>query len=412
MSKKMRANKMKDQPKKTNASPLPQEREGLLKMNLQPIINNFRLKTNREMISHIRTARENNQFISIVLRDGVQLMPEMILPLFEVLQKIGKTERLDVFLYTTGGATEVPWRIVSLIREYCNEFTAIIPFIALSAGTHIALGANQLMMSEISTLGPVDPTTRHALLPIDKNNKPIPVSVEDLKNCIKFIAQQLNDQGEDLKYTSTDMTHIVSKLFDHIEPLAIGAVERAYGLSRLVTRKVLETHLDPSKDAEKIETIVDKIGGEYFSHSFPITRRDVEQELKLKVEKPNADLFTKIWTLYEYYRGSFSVQNDVQFNVEQKDQHGKVVSKTSIPLIIRTLGFMDSETERRVLLQVESIKKEGSEVKKESIFTHWVKPMGAELPVSDPNYFITAPLMPAAPAVPAMSVAQQQPSSK
>ena len=224
----------------------------------------MKVKPNRRLISQIRSARKNNQFISMVLMDGVQLMPEMILPLFEVSTENRKNRTLGCFLSTTGGATEVPWRIVSLLREYCNEFTAIIPFIALSAGTHIALGANQLLMSEISTLGPVDPTTRHALLPRDKNDQPIPVSVEDLKNCIKFIAQQLKDQGEDLKYTPTDMTNIVSKLFDHIEPLAIGAVERAYGLSRLVTRKVLETHLDPSKDKERIDAIVNKMGGNIF----------------------------------------------------------------------------------------------------------------------------------------------------
>ena len=381
---------MKDQPRGLPAPtpPVPRKKEGLVKMNFEPILKNLRLQSNKGLISQIRSGRKNNQFISLVLMDGVQLMPEMILPLFEVLQKIGKTENLDVFLYTTGGATEVPWRIVSLVREYCNEFTAIIPFIALSAGTHIALGANQLLMSEISTLGPVDPTTKHALLPRDKNDMPIPVSVEDLKNCIKFIAQQLKDQGEDLKYTPTDMTNIVSKLFEHIEPLAIGAVERAYGLSRLITRKVLETHLDPSKDKEKIEAIVSKIGGEYFSHSFPITRRDAEQELKLKVEKPDADLFSKIWALYEYYRGAFSVQHDLQLNIEQKDPKGVIIGKQTIPLIIRILGFLDSETERRVLLQLQSIKKEGTEIKQEPIFAGWVKPSAEELPVDNPNYFL------------------------
>lgn len=266
MSKKKRFNKVKDQPKGLPVAvpPIPKEKEGLLKMDLNPIIRNLKLKTNRQLISQIRSARKKNQFISMVLMDGVQLMPDIILPLFEVLQKTGKTEHLDVFLYTTGGATEVPWRIVSLLREFCDEFTAIIPFIALSAGTHIALGANQLLMSEISTLGPVDPTTRHALLPRDKNDQPIPVSVEDLKNCIKFIAQQLKDQDKDLKYTPADMANIVSKLFEHIEPLAIGAVERAYGLSRLVTRKVLETHLNPVKDKEIIDSIVNKIGGNIF----------------------------------------------------------------------------------------------------------------------------------------------------
>ena len=384
---------MKDQPKGLPADipPIPKEKEGLLKMNLEPIIQNLKLKTNRELISQIRLARKENQFVSMVLMDGVQLMPDMILPLFEVLQKIGKTKHLDVFLYTTGGATEVPWRIVSLLREFCNEFTAIIPFIALSAGTHIALGANELLMSEISTLGPVDPTTRHALLPKDENNQPIPVSVEDLKNCIKFIAQQLKDQGEDLKYTPTDMTNIVSKLFEHIEPLAIGAVERAYALSRLLTRKVLETHLNPIKDKEIIDAIVNKIGGEYFSHSFPITRRDVEQELRLKVEKPDADLFSKIWALYEYYRGAFSLTQELQMNFEQKDPKGVIIGKGVIPIIVRILGFLESETERRALLQLRTIKKEGEDIKEEPIFTRWVKPLGGDLPVNDPNYFLAVP---------------------
>ena len=110
---------MKEQPKGLPAltPPVTKKKEGLVKMNFEPFLKNLRLKPNKGLISQIRSGRKNNQFISLVLMDGVQLMPEMILPIFEVLQKIGKTENLDVFLYTTGGATEVPWRIVSLVEN-------------------------------------------------------------------------------------------------------------------------------------------------------------------------------------------------------------------------------------------------------------------------------------------------------
>jgi hypothetical protein len=198
------------------------------------------------------------------------------------------------------------------------------------------------------------------------------------------------------------MANIVSKLFEHIEPLAIGAVERAYGLSRLVTRKVLETHLRPVEDKDTIDAIVNKIGGEYFSHSFPITRRDVEKELKLKVEKPDTELFSKIWALYEYYRGAFSLTQHIQMNFEQKDPKGVIVKKGVIPIIVRILGFLESETERRVLLQLRTIKKEGTDIKEEPIFSGWVKPLGEELPADDPNYFL---------AIPTQSVPQQVASS-
>ena len=75
---------MKDKAKRSPNSPLPKEGAGLLKMNLDPIVNNVRLKANKNLISQIRTARKNNQFVAMVLTDGVQLRPEMVLPLFEV----------------------------------------------------------------------------------------------------------------------------------------------------------------------------------------------------------------------------------------------------------------------------------------------------------------------------------------
>jgi hypothetical protein len=34
------------------------------------------------------------------------------------LQSIRKTENIDLFLYSAGGDTMVPWRLVSMIREY------------------------------------------------------------------------------------------------------------------------------------------------------------------------------------------------------------------------------------------------------------------------------------------------------
>lgn len=367
----------------------------LIKLDVDPIIRSIRLKSNKELIEKIRDARENNQFVALVLKDGVQLQPAITLPLFEVMASVGASKHLDLFLYTTGGATETPWRIVSLLREYCEEYTAIVPFIALSAGTHIALGANQILMSEISTLGPVDPTTSHPLLPRDTKDQPIPVSVEDLKNCIKFIAQQLKDQGDENKYTSADMTNIVTKLFEHIEPLSIGAVERAYGLSRLVTRKVLETHLDPVQDKEKIDTIVSKIGGEYFSHSFPITRRDVELELQLKVIKPDPKLFTAIMNLYEYYRESFQKQNEVHLRLEKKDRAGNVVGTAEIPLTINVLGYLDTIAERRILLHIRAIKAEGEALTEDTLFANWVKPLAQELPADS-----LLPFMPSLPEPP------------
>src|SRR3989344_699545 len=96
------------------------------------------------------------------------------------LREIRKTENIDLFLYSTGGDTMVPWRLVSMIREYCDKFSVLVPYMAHSAATMIALGADEIVMSDLSELSPIDPSTTNVRNPTDPKtgqNK-IPIAVE------------------------------------------------------------------------------------------------------------------------------------------------------------------------------------------------------------------------------------------
>jgi ClpP class serine protease len=76
----------------------------------------------------------------------------------QALSEMGKVPKLDLILRTTGGAAELPWRIVSLLREFSDELGVIVSGFALSGGCHIAIAADDLVMGPFSMLGPVDPT--------------------------------------------------------------------------------------------------------------------------------------------------------------------------------------------------------------------------------------------------------------
>src|SRR3989339_2091681 len=79
-----------------------------------------------------------------------------IIPLIsKQLQTIGKTQNIDLFLYSTGGDTLVPWRLVSMIREYCNKFSVLVPYKAHSAASMISLGADEIVMTDLSELSPI-----------------------------------------------------------------------------------------------------------------------------------------------------------------------------------------------------------------------------------------------------------------
>src|SRR5512143_3915532 len=43
--------------------------------------------------------------------------------------------KLDVFICSNGGSGTVPWRLVSLLREYSKSFNVLIPYRAYRAAT-------------------------------------------------------------------------------------------------------------------------------------------------------------------------------------------------------------------------------------------------------------------------------------
>jgi hypothetical protein len=189
----------------------------------------------------------------------------------------------------------VPWRIVTLLREFSDKLSIIVPSMALSGATHIAIAGDELIMTPFSVLGSVDPTRNHKLLPTDSTGASIPTSVEDLKHCIKFIREQLGES-----YEKQDLAMIISELFKYINPLAIGALEQSYNLSKLITRKCLTTRKDPLTE-EKIDKIVKQLSGEYFSHSFLISRAEVKKDLDLPVTHPDIELTEFISKLENHY---------------------------------------------------------------------------------------------------------------
>src|SRR5690606_11794934 len=52
------------------------------------------------------------------------------------------------------------WELVNLLREYDVEFSVLIPYHARSAATLIALGAKEVVMGKMGSLGPIDPSIR------------------------------------------------------------------------------------------------------------------------------------------------------------------------------------------------------------------------------------------------------------
>jgi len=74
------------------------------------------------------------------------------------IHRLDRTLGLDLILHTPGGGIAATQSIVNYLHKmFGNDIRAIVPQIAMSAGTIIACSCKEIWMGKQSNLGPVDP---------------------------------------------------------------------------------------------------------------------------------------------------------------------------------------------------------------------------------------------------------------
>ncbi|OGF21851.1 hypothetical protein A2Y83_01735 [Candidatus Falkowbacteria bacterium RBG_13_39_14] len=245
------------------------------------------------------------------------------------LRKIGKTENINLLLYSSGGDTMVPWRLVSMIREYCDKFSVLIPYKAHSAATMISLGADEIVMSDLSELSPIDPSTANVFNPVDPKNPQnrIPISVEDVMAFFDLAKNKFGIKSDE------DLTKIFNKFVEanpQIHPLALGNVNRTHNLIRILARRLLKSHKEPMRD-EDVSRVVDNLTEKLYSHQYFIGRKEAKEELGIKnVVFADDSLANAMSELFEEYQKEMELgvnwnpENELGVNALQNKKDYKI----------------------------------------------------------------------------------------
>jgi hypothetical protein len=101
----------------------------------------------RDVLAYAVDVSKNKSPISINYTD--------LLPLSDQLSNL-KADAIDIILETPGGAGETAEDIVKLLRGKYKNVGVIVPGMAKSAGTLIAMAADEILMEPVSALGPID----------------------------------------------------------------------------------------------------------------------------------------------------------------------------------------------------------------------------------------------------------------
>jgi len=106
------------------------------------IIKKIEELRNSKVISYITSYRQGLE-VSMAM-DSIRKIYEHL----KLIKTEPKLENIDLFIVSNGGDGTVPWRLVTLLREYCSKFNTLIPFRAFSAATLTSLGADKIVMHQ------------------------------------------------------------------------------------------------------------------------------------------------------------------------------------------------------------------------------------------------------------------------
>ncbi|MFN3202156.1 MAG: hypothetical protein ACE366_27380 [Bradymonadia bacterium] len=320
------------------------------------------LTANRSLIEAVEAERDR-PLMTVVLVRGARLNAEMMHPLTDVMDALSEKAdgTIDVLAEHLGAACEESWRLVSSLREFFDGYDALIPFAASTAASQVALGADHLVMGPMASLAPTEPV-RIRLADLEGQRK-LPVTADDFRHFIEFLDSGIDVQG-------IPLGELGAGLVDRLDPLVVGATEKARRLQRQIARHCLESHLSGPDNAQQVEQILDAMCGGLLSHNFPVTRRDCEKRLGLSVVRPARALRGALRALHDYYEQMLAIEGDFLWH----DRHFSVNFE----------GFIDIASERRVLVRLDRVDERGRPLSDKPAMRRWIKPGGQDVVMNEP----------------------------
>lgn len=236
-----------------------------------------------------------------------QMTPDVIPELCDQILALPKgCEKIDLMIVSSGGDPMVAWRTISILREKVKEIAVLVPQMAYSAATLLALGADEIIMHPFGNLGPIDPQITVHRKDLNGKNTPLHFSAEDMDALLDFAREKarLSDQQQ--------MSEAFKLICEEAGALPVGFALRSSRLSHKLGVKLLQTrHKAKGKEDEKSVEIVERLNKQYFTHGYALGRAEAK-EIGLKVVFPKPDLEDAMWRLWKEIEGD--IKSTVPFD--------------------------------------------------------------------------------------------------
>lgn len=225
---------------------------------------------------------------------SVSILDDDMNGLMNAMYKLDRSKGLDLVLHTPGGDLAATEAIVEYIRGcFGNDVVAIVPQLAMSAGTMIACSCKEIIMGRQSSLGPTDPQF---------GGVAAGGVIEEFERAVQEVEKNPSSAA------------LWGQIIGKYHPTFLGDCQKAVEMSRGIVKQWLKSNmfLEDSVADKKVEDILNLLcdhrtsamHNRHFSHS-----ELCDKGMKIKLMEDDNDLQDKILTLHHAFMITFQKSN-------------------------------------------------------------------------------------------------------
>ena len=200
-----------------------------------------------------------------------------------------KSGALDVVVASSGGDIDAAYNLALLFRRYGkNKLTFIIPRWAKSAATLLVCAGDEILMTPIAELGPLDPQIT-AMNPLEQRVEQFsPLHIESTLRLIRDEFSNGNDK-------------LAEGLMQRLQfPLTLGSFKKLLEVGQEYVERLLSSRMFKD-DRKKARRIGKELTTGYADHSWCITIEEAV-EIGLNAGEIEGDCLNVVWQIHRLHR--------------------------------------------------------------------------------------------------------------
>ena len=198
-------------------------------------------------------------------------------------------KKLDVIVDSGGGDLDAAYNLALLFRRFGSEsLTFVIPRWAKSAATLLICSGDDILMTPVAEIGPLDPQIT-AMNPLENRiEKFSPLHIE---STLQLIRNEF-ESGH---------SKLAEGLLQRLQfPMTLGRFKKSLELGRDYLKKLLTSRMLQHDDTKAID-ISERLTTGYADHSWSITINEA-QELGLVAHNIDEELLDIVWKIHKLNR--------------------------------------------------------------------------------------------------------------